>query len=214
VGNQIRLPTNYLLVTQTQVIAVYQPTLQAIAVRMLGSMTDAEDAVHDTFLKWLTIDTTKIENIKAYLVRMVTNACLNIINARNRRKSTPLEEFEEVLEDKNVENTLTLFDVENQLNEAWAFMHRKLEPVERGIFVLRELFNVDYEDLQVIFDRKADNCRKIVSRAKEKLKTPELPKLPISLPSLPLLESFRNACHKGHLAPLISDLYADLFYEK
>ncbi len=180
---------------------------------MLGSMTDAEDAVHDTFLKWLTIDTTKIENTKAYLVRMVTNACLNIINARNRWKSLQLDDFQEVLEDKETEKTLTLFDVENQLGEAWAFLHRKLEPIERGIFVLRELFNVDYEDLQLIFDRKAENCRKIVSRAKEKLKTPELPKLPISLPRLHLLESFKNACQKGHLAPLISELYADLFPE-
>jgi RNA polymerase sigma-70 factor (ECF subfamily) len=201
-------------VTQTQVIAVYQPTLYAIAVRMLGSITDAEDAVHDTFLKWLTIDTTKVENTKAYLVRMVTNACLNILNARNRWKSLQLDEFPEVLEDKEVEKTLMRFDVENQLSEAWAFLHRKLEPIERGIFVLRELFNVDYEDLQLIFDRKADNCRKIVSRAKEKLKNPDLPKLPISLPKLHLFESFKNACQKGHLAPLISDLYADLFSEE
>jgi len=201
-------------VTQTQVIAVYQSTLQSIAFRMLGSMKDAEDAVHDTFLKWLTIDTTKIENTKAYLVRMVTNACLNILNARNRWKSLQLDDFQEVLEDKEVEKNLTFFDVENQLIEAWAFLHRKLEPIERGVFVLRELFNVDYEDLQLIFDRKAENCRKIVSRTKEKLKNPERPKLPISLPQLHLYESFKNACQKGHLAPLISDLYADLFSEE
>jgi len=181
---------------------------------MLGSMKDAEDAVHDTFLKWLTIDTTKIENTKAYLVRMVTNACLNILNARNRWKSLQLDDFQEVLEDKEVEKNLTFFDVENQLIEAWAFLHRKLEPIERGVFVLRELFNVDYEDLQLIFDRKAENCRKIVSRAKEKLKNPERPKLPISLPQLHLYESFKNVCQKGHLAPLISDLYADLFSEE
>ena len=125
-----------------------------------------------------------------------------------------LDDFQEVLEDKEVEKNLTLFDVEYQLIEAWAFLHRKLEPIERGIFVLRELFNLDYEDLQLIFDRKADNCRKIVSRAKEKLKTPERPKLSISLPQLQLFESFKNAYHNGHLAPFISDLYADLFPEE
>lgn len=181
---------------------------------MLGSIKDAEDAVHDTFLKWLTIDTTKVENIKAYLVRMVTNACLNIINARKRKKSLPLNELQEVLQDQEAEKTLTLFDVENQLLEAWAFLYRKLEPIERGVFVLREMFNLDYEDLQLIFDRKADNCRKIVSRAKEKLKNPDRPKLSISLPQLHLFESFKNACQKGHLAPFISDLYADLFPEE
>ena len=181
---------------------------------MLGSIKDAEDAVHDTFLKWLTIDTTKVENIKAYLVRMLTNACLNILNARNRKQRLELDDFQEVLEDKEVEKNLTLFDVENQLIEAWAFLHRKLEPIERGIFVLRELLNLDYEDLQLIFDRKADNCRKIVSRAKEKLKNSERPKLSLSLPQLHLFESFKNACQKGHLAPLISDLYADLFLEE
>ena len=61
---------------QAQIIALYQPTLQSIALRMLGSISDAEDAVQDSFAKWLTIDTSKIENAKAYLVKVVTNTCL------------------------------------------------------------------------------------------------------------------------------------------
>lgn len=188
-------------------------TLQSIAFKMLGSMADAEDAVHDAFVKWLTIDISKVENIKAYLVRMVTNSCLNIIHARNRRQDWRGEELYDV-EDQEAEKTLAHFDLESQLGEAWLFLHRKLEPLERAIYVLRELFDVDYADLQVTFDRKAANCRKIFSRAKEKLNRAEIPNLPISLPQLQLFESFKTACLKGHLTPLIHDFNAELTKEK
>ena len=70
--------------------------------------------------------------------------------------------------------------------------NKKLEPIEQAIFVLREMFNVEYEDLQLIFDKKADNCRKIVSRAKLKLKDAELKDLTISFPQLDILESIKK----------------------
>lgn len=202
------------MVTQVQDISIYQNTLKSIAYKMLGSMADAEDAVHDAFVKWFTIDTSKIENAKAYLVRMVTNICLNILKSRNEKKNLHIDAVHDTLEDRETEEALNQFDFENQLNEAWKYIHRKLEPVEQAIYVLREGFNVEYEDLQLIFDRKAENCRKIVSRAKQKLDSADFRSIPKSISQMHLLDSIKNASRKGHIAQLISDFTSETFNKK
>lgn len=200
--------------TQAQIITLYQPSLQSIAYKLLGSIADAEDAVHDAFVKWLSIDTSKIENTKAYLVRMVTNSCLNLIQSKKNKQTFQVEELNDTLEDQEKENAVVHFDVENQLNEALKYIHRRLEPLERTVYVLREVFNVEYEDLQNIVGRKADNCRKIVSRARLKLRKVELPKLSVSIPDLNLLDGFKAACHKGHFTDLVNNFALDLFHKK
>lgn len=201
---------------EAQVLVLYQPTLQAIAYKMLGNMADAEDAVQEAFMKWLTIDTSKIENSKAYLVRVVTNSCLNILKSNKEKQFTSVNELEGIA-DPNNDKELHHFDLENQLSEAWKFLHRKLEPVEKTLFILREVFEVDYHDLQFIVDKKAENCRKIVSRAKDKLRSTELPKLPklqINLPEMHLLESFKVACQKGNITQLVQDFTMEFLHKK
>ncbi len=200
--------------TQAQVITLYQPTLQSIAYQLLGSMADAEDAVHDAFVKWLSIDTSKIENTRAYLVRMVTNSCLNLIQSKKNKPTLQIDELNDSLEDQEKENEVLHFDKENQLSEALKYLHRRLEPLERTVYLLREVFNVEYDELQNMVGRKADNCRKIVSRAKQKLKKVEFPKLSVSLPEMNLLEGFKAACQKGQLTQLASDFSSDLFHKK
>jgi RNA polymerase sigma factor (sigma-70 family) len=177
---------------------------------MLGSMADAEDVVHDTFVKWLTIDTSKVENAKAYLTKTLTNKCLNIIKYRGQKNILNIDDLHESLEDRKTEEEISQFDFEHQLDEAWKFLHRKLEPIEQAIFILRELFNVEYEDLQLIFNKKADNCRQIVSRAKSKLKDSDLKDVTLSFPQLHLLESIKNASQKGSLSQLINDFIFEI----
>ena len=77
--------------THTQAISLYQPMLQSIAYKMVGSIADAEDIVQDTFLKWLSVDHKRIDNTKSYLVRAVTNNCINHINSLNRKKNEFLD---------------------------------------------------------------------------------------------------------------------------
>ena len=65
---------------QSQAIQLYQPTLRSIAYNLVRSRADADDIVQETFLKWLSIDSDKIQNTKAYLIKAVTNNCLNHLN--------------------------------------------------------------------------------------------------------------------------------------
>lgn len=175
---------------------------------MLGSKPDAEDVVQDTFLKWLSVDRESINNVKAYLIRSVTNNCINHLNAFNHKKREYLETFQnfELVSDQDFEG----FDMDNEIAEALGIIQKKLEPVEKAIYLLREVFNVEYDELTVIFDKKKENCRQMVSRAKEKLSIDKI-KFPIDLPShTQLLESFSKACSFDDPQELIRTLNREI----
>lgn len=194
--------------SQTQTISLYQPLLYAIALRMVGSLQDAEDIVQDTFVKWLSIDQAKIENTKAYLIRTVTNNCINHLNSFRKKKNEYFSNLKhsELLE-KYRDFELPRFDLENELSEALALLHKKLEPIEKGIYLLREVFDFEYEDLQEIFGKKKENCRQLFARAKEKLQQ-ESKKKAFSEAAQPLqlLESFKKACNFGQLSELVNQI--------
>ena len=196
---------------QAQAITLYQPTLTSIAYNLLRSKADAEDIVQETFLKWLTIDTEKIQNTKAYLIKAVTNNCLNHINSLRKKK-------EEYLDSINVseflhrfkENNFSHLDLEADLAKAFKVIQTKLEPLERAVYLLKEVFDFDYEALQETLDKKKDHCRQLVCRAKKKL-SEETSKIHFDLPdTTQLLASFRKACDVGNAAEFIQDLKKDI----
>lgn len=174
---------------------------------MVGSLADAEDIVQDTFLKWLSIDQNHIQNTKAYLIKAVTNNCINHLNSLKRKKEEYLENFNpgEMI-DRYIDFDLSKLDLENEIAAALTVIHKKLEPLEKAIFILREVFDFEYDDLQALFDKKKDNCRQIFCRAKEKLnqKTKKLKK-EISIPSH-FLDNFTEACAIGVPSDFLNDL--------
>ena len=200
-----------------QAIVLYQPMLQQIAMKIVGSMADAEDIVHDTFVRWLTTDKEKIKNTKAYLIKAETNNCLNHIDKIKRKKDELLEDWHLTsFIDQQKEKDFFKFDLENEISAALVILHKKLEPIEKSVFVLREIFNVEYEEIQQIVDRKKENCRKLFSRAKGKL-SEETSKIKLDFSHLSaevkkkydhpeFLESFKNASFKGNISDLINDL--------
>lgn len=194
---------------QAQAIELYQPLLQSIAYNFLKCKEEAEDIVQETFLRWLSIDQTKIENTKAYLIAAVTNHCLNHLKTLRRKK----EEYSLQVADKFGkfwETDIAHFDMEAELAAALKILQKKLEPMERAVYVLKEVFNFDYETLQEVLDKKTDNCRQLFSRAKKKLNQ-DSPKINFDVPrSFPLLQSFRKACEKGGISELINDLRKDI----
>lgn len=178
---------------------------------MVGSLQDAEDIVQETFLKWLTIEKEKIRNTKAYLVRAVTNNCLNHLEALKRRKDEYLENLNPAeLIDWHKVTDLAHIDLEEEISAALNIIHKKLEPLEKAVFLLREVFNFDYEELQHIFDKKKDNCRQLFCRAKDKL-SKETEKIKIDLPQPgQFLANFKIACDLGHIGEFIHELKADI----
>lgn len=183
---------------------MYQPMLQSIAYKMVGSIADAEDIVQDTLMKWLTIDSEKIKNTKAYLIRAVKNACINHIEKLKRTKDEYLQNFNPSdLIDWYKEKEFFNFDLDNEVSAAINVLHKKLEPLEKGIFVLRELFDFDYDELQSIFDKKKENCRKLFSRAKDKL-SKDIHKYDKADHSF--IDSFKTACKFGPTKDFIEEV--------
>lgn len=193
-----------------EAIALYQPLLKSIALRLVGSLQDAEDIVQDTFEKWLTIDTSKIQNTKAYLIRSVRNNSIKFLNSWKERSFLKGDsEVDLLIEDESQPRNMFHFDMENQMNQAWSVLHKKLEPVEKSIFVMREAFNLEYDEMQELFDKKVENLRKIVSRAKKKIQD-ESHKLGQDLPKSYIPSSFKEACSTGHLSEMVTDFRKEM----
>jgi RNA polymerase sigma-70 factor (ECF subfamily) len=190
-----------------QTIALYQPLLHRIAYNLVRCKEDAEDIVQETFAKWLTIDQQKIENTKAYLIRAVTNNCLNHLNALKRKKEEYFSHLNwEELVEKFKETNLSKIDLDVNLKEAFALLHTKLGPLERAVYLLKEVFDFDYDELQNVLDKKKDHCRQLFCRAKKKM-SEEASKIHFGLPDTSaVIKSFRDACDLGNATDLINEL--------
>ena len=185
--------------------------LHAIAYNIVRCKADAEDIVQETFLKWLSLGPKKIEDTKAYLIRAVKNNCLNHINTLRYKK-------EELLNQNNIteiinrfkENNFAHLDLEIELAKAMKVLHAKLEPLERAVFLLKEVFDFDYEALQETLDKKKEHCRQLFCRAKKKL-SEETSKFNFELPNTSsLIENFKKACDFGNASELINELKNDV----
>jgi len=196
---------------QAQTIALYQPLLHSIAYRLVRCQADAEDIVQETFLRWLTIDQQKIENTKAYLIKAVTNNCLSHLETLKRKKEEYFDtisssEFVQKLKEVNFSH----LDLDVDLKNAFKVMVAKLQPLERAVFLLKEVFDFDYEALQKTLDKKKDHCRQLLSRARKKLDE-ETSKVHIDLPNASqLLDTFRKACTMENASELIAHLKEDI----
>jgi RNA polymerase sigma-70 factor (ECF subfamily) len=193
-----------------QAITLYQPMLQSIAYNLLRCKADAEDIVQDTFVKWLSIDQTKIQNTKADLIKSVTNNCLNHLNSLKRKKE---EYWDSIMLSQLVvkfkESDFAHLDFEKELSAAFKVIQSKLEPLERATYLLKEVFDFDYAAIQKVIDKKADHCRQLFSRAKKKLNENSPVKAESSSASQ-LYESFKNACTVDNATELINHLKRDI----
>lgn len=192
-----------------QTIALYQPTLHAIAFRLLRCKADAEDIVQETFLKWLSAEHEKIQNTKAYLVKAVTNNCLNHLNTLKRKKEQYLDaiHWSEMVE-RFRESDFSHLDLETEITKAFKILQHKLEPLERAVYLLKEVFDFDYEALQLMLDKKQDYCRQLLCRARKKLEQPAIHEE--DKPKHSLLETFKKACDLGNAAEFITELKNDI----
>lgn len=199
------------IVNSDQTIALYQPMLQRIAYQLVRRKEDAEDIVQETFLKWLAAERNKIENTKAYLVTAVRNNCLTHLQSLKKKK----EEYLEAIQKSDFvlwfrESNFAHLDLDVDMEKAIKVIHAKLEPLERAVFILKEVFDVDYDALQKIFDKKKDHCRQLVCRARKKLNE-EASRIQFNLADVQtLLGGFRKSCEKGNLLDVLQVLKNDL----
>jgi RNA polymerase sigma-70 factor (ECF subfamily) len=140
-----------------------RPYLFAIAYRMLGSVADAEDVVQDAFLRYEQAD-VDVESPKAYLATVTTRLAIDHLkSARVRRETYPGQWLPEPLVDDDASAHAETAD---SLSLAFLHLLEALSPVERAVFLLREVFDYSYDELARIVGKSPDNCRQILTRAR------------------------------------------------
>jgi RNA polymerase sigma-70 factor (ECF subfamily) len=148
---------------ETQTHAELRPYLFAIAYRMLGSVADAEDVVQEAFLRYHERD-VEADSKKAYLATVTTRLAIDHLrSARVRREVYPGQWLPEPLVDDEASAHAETAD---SLSLAFLHLLEKLSPVERAVFLLREVFGYPYEDVGRIVGKSPENCRQILSRAR------------------------------------------------
>jgi RNA polymerase sigma-70 factor (ECF subfamily) len=180
--------------------------LFGVAYRMLGSVADAEDVVQDAWLRWSAVSPTArscIEHPRAYLIRIVTNTALNRLrSAQVQRESyigpwlpEPLHVAPDIAED--VQHT-------ESVSMAMLVVLETLTPLERAVFVLREVFGYGYGELASSLGRSEASVRQLAHRAREHVQARRPRFAPDRQEQLLVTERFLTACMGGDLGQLMS----------
>jgi RNA polymerase sigma-70 factor, ECF subfamily len=155
---------------KTEIWFEYKALLFSMAYNMLGHVDAAEDIVQDSYLKWMEIQSGTVVHTKAFLVKMVTNKCINYLNsARVKREEYVGIWLPEPIQNYETDKAHAKIESWHALSIGMLVLLEKLTPPERAIFLLKEIFAYDYTELAEIFDKSADNCRQIFKRAKDNL---------------------------------------------
>jgi len=185
----------------------YKGLLFKLAYQLTGSVTDAEDVVHDVFLKIVDVPPEKLAEPKAYLCKMVTNRCRDFQkSARRKREQYYGEWLPEPLHSMN-DDAMDAVVRDDLLSYAMLVLLERLSsPTERIVFVLREALGFEYHEIAELVEKSEVNCRKLFSRASAKMGvTPE--HLVRSKGATPeLVHGFLNALKQGNLDQILSIL--------
>jgi RNA polymerase sigma-70 factor (ECF subfamily) len=139
-----------------------RPYLFAIAYRMLGPAADAEDVVQEAFLRYHAAD-VEVESPKSYLATVTTRLAIDVLrSARSRREVYPGEWLPEPLVEDDAARHAEMSD---SLSLTFLHLLEKLSPVERAVFLLREVFDYSYDEVSRIVGKSPANCRQILARA-------------------------------------------------
>jgi len=149
-----------------EAFARHRSLLFTVAYEMLGSASDAEDVVQETWLRWSGVDHGTVRDHRAYLVRIVTRQALNRLRTVERRREEYVGEWlpEPILTSPDLAEDLELAE---SLSMAMLTVLETLGPAERAVFVLREVFDTPYEEIAEAVDKTPAAVRQIAHRARE-----------------------------------------------
>ncbi|GGW48462.1 RNA polymerase sigma factor SigJ [Streptomyces griseoloalbus] len=187
--------------------------LKAVAYRMLGSLTEAEDAVQEAWLRLGRTDTDGIDNLGGWLTTVTGRICLDLLRSRTARREQPMDET--FVPDPVIRH-LSQVDPEQQalhadsVGVALLVVLERLEPDERLAFVLHDLFAVPFDDIAPVVERSAAATRQLASRARRRVRDAA----PSSEPDLgqqkQVLDAFMAAARGGDFEALVAVLHPDV----
>lgn len=189
----------------------YRSYLFAIAYRMLGNVADAEDMIQDTFLRYQAIPADSIISIKALLTTIVTRLCLNQLQSARYEREQYIGPWlpEPILTVGDAAMPAAQAELQESLSLAFLVLLEQLSPVERAVFLLREVFGYDYPTIAQIVEREEAACRQIQRRARQYIAAGRPRFNPAPEAHRDLLQRFLAAVGAGEIDGLIGILARD-----
>ncbi|MHA5050769.1 RNA polymerase sigma-70 factor [Streptomyces sp. SD15] len=193
----------------TEAFVAHRNLLFTVAYEMLGSAADAEDVLQETWLRWVKVDLEQVRDQRAYLVRITTRQSLNRLRTMTRRKETyvgpwlpePLLTAPDVAEDVELAESVSM---------ALMLVLETLSPTERAVFVLREVFDVSYDEIAAAVDKSPTTVRQIAHRARRHVDARRPRQVVSPGETRAALESFRRVLETGDPQGLLDVLAPDV----
>ena len=194
----------------TETFVAHRNLLFTVAYEMLGSAADAEDVLQEAWLRWVDVDHGGVLDPRAYLVRVVTRQALNRLRTVQRRKETYVGEWlpEPVLTSPDVADDVVLAE---SVSMALMLVLETLAPTERAVFVLREVFDVGYDEIAAAVGKTPAAVRQIAHRARQHVDA-RRPRTPAASTeqTRAAVASFQRAITTGDVQGLLDVLAPDV----
>ncbi|GAA1886931.1 RNA polymerase sigma-70 factor [Asanoa iriomotensis] len=193
----------------TETFLAHRNLLFTVAYELLGSATDAEDVLQETWLRWTTVELDTVRDRRAYLVRMTTRQALSRLRALRRRKETYVGTWlpEPLLTAPDVADDVELAE---SVSMAMLLILETLTPTERAVFVLREVFDLDYDEIAEAVDKTPAAVRQVAHRARSHVTARRPRGVASPADTGRALEAFRRAVETGDLQGLLDQLAPDV----
>jgi RNA polymerase sigma-70 factor (TIGR02957 family) len=193
----------------TEAFAAHRNLLFTVAYEMLGSAADAEDVLQETWLRWAGVDLGTVRDQRAYLVRITTRQALSRLRTLRRRKESyvgpwlpePLLTAPDVAEDVELAESVSM---------AMLLVLETLTPTERAVFVLREVFDLEYDEITEAVGKSPAAVRQIAHRARAHVAARRPRGVVSAAEARAALEAFRRAIETGDLQSLLDMLAPDV----
>ncbi|MEU6719730.1 RNA polymerase sigma factor SigJ [Nonomuraea sp. NPDC046802] len=186
----------------------HRPHLKAVAYRMLGSLSEAEDAVQEAWLRLARSDSGDIDNLGGWLTTVVGRVCLDMLRARKARREESLEERlpDPVISRANAADPEQEVLLTDSVGLALLVVLESLAPAERLAFVLHDMFGLPFEQIAPIVDRTPVAAKKLASRARQRVRGAAPNPDPDPADQRRVVDAFLAAARSGDFAALVSIL--------
>ncbi|MEV4360269.1 RNA polymerase sigma-70 factor [Nonomuraea sp. NPDC049625] len=193
----------------TEAFLTHRNLLFTVAYEMLGSAADAEDVLQETWLRWAGVDLDDVRDQRAYLVRIATRQALSRLRTLGRRKESYVGPWlpEPLLTTPDVAEDVELAD---SVSMAMLLVLETLGPTERAVFVLREVFDLDYDEIAEAVDKSPAAVRQIAHRARAHVAARRPRGIVSPAETRDALAAFQRAVETGDLQRLLDILAPDV----
>ncbi|MFC7905499.1 RNA polymerase sigma-70 factor [Streptomyces nigra] len=188
-----------------------RPRLEAIAYRMLGSASEAEDAVQETFLRWQAADVERVEVPEAWLTKVLTNLCLNQLTSARARRETYVGQWlpEPLLAGDPMLGPADTAEQRESVSYAVLVVLERLSPSERAVYVLREAFDYTHREIAEILDISEASSQQILHRARKHVAQGRARAEVDEAAARRIIDEFLAAATSGRTEPLVRLLTED-----